>query len=151
MLDYVGRYTHRVAITNNRLLAIDNGNVRFRWKDYRNESTQKTMTLAADEFIRRFLLHALPLGLQRIRYYGLFGNRHRREKLAQCRRLLNQVPDPSPSAALATRADYRDLPISESPFPLLLSDSRLRDCNPYYKWDHVVVRHRHRESPAYSR
>ena len=108
MLDYVGRYTHRVAITNNRLLAIEDGNVRFRWKDYRNDNAQESMTLTAEEFIRRFLLHALPLGLQRIRYYGLFGNRHRSDKLAQCRRLLNQVPDPSPPATLDTRADYRD-------------------------------------------
>src|SRR6266853_3428083 len=75
VLDYVGRYTHRVAISNNRLLDIDDGTVRFRWKDYRDDKAQKTMTLEADEFIRRFLLHVLPQGLQRIRYYGLLGNR----------------------------------------------------------------------------
>jgi hypothetical protein len=88
VLDYVGRYTHRVAISNNRLLDIDDGNVTFRWKDYRDDNAQKTMTLQAAEFIRRFLLHALPQGLQRIRYYGLMGNRHREEKLEQCRKLL---------------------------------------------------------------
>ena len=68
VLDYVGRYTHRVAISNHRLLDIDAGHVRFQWKDYRNRGQQKAMTLSAEEFIRRFLLHALPDGFQRIRY-----------------------------------------------------------------------------------
>ena len=70
VLDYVGRYTHRVAISNNRLLDIAEGKVKFRYKDYRHEAQQKTMTLEAEEFIRRFLLHVLPEGFQRIRYYG---------------------------------------------------------------------------------
>ncbi len=77
VLDYVGRYTHRVAISNNRLLDITAGQVRFQWKDYRNKGRPKTMTLSAEEFIRRFLLHALPDWFQRIRYYGLLGNRWR--------------------------------------------------------------------------
>jgi hypothetical protein len=85
VLDYLGRYTHRVAISNNRLLDMEEGRVRFRWKDYADHNQQKIMTLTADEFIRRFLLHTLPCGLQRIRYYGLFGNRHRTENLARCR------------------------------------------------------------------
>ena len=101
VLDYVGRYTHRVAISNNRLLDIDAGHVSFRYKDYRNDRQQKTMTLSAEEFIRRFLLHALPHGFHRIRYYGFLGNRFRQEKLARCRQLLGmalpQVP-PKPSA-----------------------------------------------------
>ena len=90
VLDYVGRYTHRVAISNNRLLEIDDGHVTFRYKDYRAPSRDapKTMTLGATEFIRRFLWHVLPLGFHRIRYYGLLGNRHRKEKLARCRQLL---------------------------------------------------------------
>ena len=75
VLDYVGRYTHRVAISNNRLLDIADGNVTFRYKGYRHDSQQKTMTLKAEEFIRRFLLHVLPGGFQRIRYYGFLGNR----------------------------------------------------------------------------
>jgi hypothetical protein len=74
VLDYVGRYTHRVAISNNRLLDIENDQVRFQWKDYRHGDESKTMTLSADEFIRRFLLHVLPDGFQRIRYYGFLGN-----------------------------------------------------------------------------
>src|SRR5229473_1439263 len=70
VLEYVGRYTHRVAISNNRLLNIEDGTVRFRWKDYRDHNPQKVMTVSADEFIRRFLLHVLPEGFHRIRYYG---------------------------------------------------------------------------------
>ena len=106
VLDYVGRYTHRVAISNNRLINIEEGKITFRWKDYRDESAQKTMTLLADEFIRRFLLHVLPPGLQRIRYYGLLGNRHRNQKLEQCRQLL-QMPAPAAVEADEPR-DYRD-------------------------------------------
>lgn len=108
VLDYVGRYTHRVAISNNRLLDMDNGKVTFRWKDYRDGNARKTMTLAATEFIRRFLLHVLPPGLQRIRYYGLLGNRYRQEKLAHCRQLLQMTPStPAVTQAEAPR-DYRD-------------------------------------------
>jgi hypothetical protein len=92
VLDYVGRYTHRIAISNNRLLDIEGGQVSFRYKDYRDESQQKTMTLSAEEFIRRFLLHALPRGFHRIRYYGFLGNRRRQEKLALCRQLLGMAP-----------------------------------------------------------
>jgi hypothetical protein len=106
VLDYVGRYTHRVAISNNRLVAIENGQVSFQWKDYRNGSEVKTMTLSADEFIRRFLLHVLPNGFQRIRYYGFLGNRYRKQKLDQCRRLLGMpLPD---QHATAIESDYQD-------------------------------------------
>jgi hypothetical protein len=101
VLDYVGRYTHRVAISNNRLLSIEDEKVSFRWKDYRDDSAQKIMTLEADEFIRRFLLHVLPHGLQRIRYYGLMGNRHREEKLAKCRQLLDMAPKMPADTALS--------------------------------------------------
>jgi hypothetical protein len=106
VLAYVARYTHRVAISNNRLLDIDEGKVRFHWKDYRNGNRQKTMTLAADEFIRRFLRHVLPEGFQRIRYYGFLANRYREQKLARCRQLL-AVPQPEPPDDHAAR-DYRD-------------------------------------------
>ncbi len=107
VLDYVGRYTHRVAISNNRIEDIDNGQVRFQWKDYRNGNRVKTMTLSADEFIRRFLLHVLPNGFQRIRYYGFLGNRHRQEKLEHCRRLLG-MPFPDQRNPAAAKEDYRD-------------------------------------------
>lgn len=107
VLDYVGRYTHRVAISNNRLLDIQNGQVSFQWKDYRMGGHVKTMTLSAEEFIRRFLLHVLPSGIQRIRYYGLLGNRYRREKLGQCRRLLG-MRQPDQQGAAGVEQDYRD-------------------------------------------
>ncbi len=107
VLDYLGRYTHRVAIANQRLVSLkDDGTVTFRWKDYRQESAIKTMRLPAPEFIRRFLLHVLPKGLQRIRHYGLLGNRYRKDKLKRCRTLL-AMPEPSPSVAVR-RLDYRD-------------------------------------------
>jgi Putative transposase/Transposase zinc-binding domain len=105
VLDYVGRYTHRVAISNSRLVSIDDGKVRFHWKDYRDANRQKTMTLPAEEFIRRFLIHVLPDGFHRIRYFGFLGNCHRKPKLVRARELLGMTPagsevDPPP--------DYRD-------------------------------------------
>jgi Putative transposase/Transposase zinc-binding domain len=107
VLDYVGRYTHRVAISNHRLLDIENDQVRFQWKDYRHGGQVKTMTLAADEFIRRFLLHVLPDAFQRIRYYGLLGNRYRKQKLDQCRLLL-AMPARVVERASPAEKDYRD-------------------------------------------
>jgi hypothetical protein len=105
VLDYVGRYTHRVAISNQRLLAIEEGQVGFRWKDYRDANQQKVLTLGANEFIRRFLLHVLPQGFQRIRYYGLLGNRYREQNLAHCRQLLGM---PTVPPAGESPPDYRD-------------------------------------------
>ena len=96
VLDYVGRYTHRVAISNNRLLSMDDDKVRFRWKDYRDGNRQKTMTLDGGEFIRRFLIHVLPDGFHRIRYFGFLGNCQRTRKLALCRKLLGMAP-PGPA------------------------------------------------------
>jgi hypothetical protein len=107
VLAYVARYTHRVAISNNRLVAIEQGKVRFSWKDYRNGNRRKIMTLAADEFIRRFLLHVLPKGFQRIRYYGFLASRHREQKLARCRQLLAMSP-PEATDEEAVQ-DFRDL------------------------------------------
>jgi hypothetical protein len=106
VLDYVGRYTHRVAISNNRLLNLADGQVSFRYKDYRHDAQQKTMTLEAEEFIRRFLLHVLPAGFQRIRYYGFLGNRYRKEKLARCRHLLG-MPAYEAGPAQEAAPDYR--------------------------------------------
>jgi hypothetical protein len=89
VLEYLGRYTHRVAISNRRLLTLEHGRVSFQWKDYRDaQQRQKTMTVSAEEFIRRFLQHALPSGLQRIRYYGFLANCHRASRLDLCRQLL---------------------------------------------------------------
>jgi hypothetical protein len=88
VLKYLARYTHRVAISNQRLLDVSNGRVIFRYKDYADDHRQKTMTLSAEEFLRRFLLHVLPRGLVKIRHYGLLANRRRQASLECCRRLL---------------------------------------------------------------
>jgi putative transposase len=84
ILNYLGRYTHRVAIVNNRIVRIENDHVIFKWKDYKDRSTQKIMKLPAAEFIRRFLLHVLPKGFCKIRYYGIFASRVRKPILKQC-------------------------------------------------------------------
>jgi len=90
-------HTHRVAIANSRLVSLANAEVAFRWKDYRHHGKTKLMTLAADEFIRRFLLHTLPDGFHRIRHYGFLANRQRAAKLALCRKLLD-APSQEPPA-----------------------------------------------------
>jgi Putative transposase/Transposase zinc-binding domain len=97
VLAYLSRYTHRVAISNRRLIALDERGVTFRWKDYRTKgkTRHKTMTLGADEFMRRFLLHVLPGGFHRIRHYGLLANVQRSDHLDRARALLNVVPDAS--------------------------------------------------------
>jgi hypothetical protein len=94
VLAYLSRYTHRVAISNSRLISMDETGVTFRWKDYRatGKTRHKTMTLESDEFMRRFLLHVLPSGFHRIRHYGLIANNARKENLARARELLQVVP-----------------------------------------------------------
>ena len=109
VLAYLSRYTHRVAISNQRLLAMDERGVTFRWKDYRlkGQARYKAMTLAPDEFMRRFLMHVWPRGFHRIRHYGLLANAARRENLACARKLLNVEPQPinaSDCAATGVRA-----------------------------------------------
>ena len=97
VLAYLSRYTHRVAISNRRLVAMNGDGVTFRWKDYRakGRTRHKAMTLTADEFMRRFLLHVLPSGFHRIRHYGLLANAGRRANLARVRALLDvQLPEP---------------------------------------------------------
>ena len=96
-MEYLGRYTHRVAISNDRLLSVDDDQVRFRWKDYAHGSRLKLMTLSAEEFLRRFLLHILPDRFVRIRHFGVLANRDRRAKLARCRQLLAVPPAPPPA------------------------------------------------------
>ena len=104
VLRYLARYTHRVAITNRRLLACDNGQVTFRWKDYQRGNRQRLMTLDAVEFIRRFLLHVLPRGFKRMRHYGLFANGRRKVTLPRCRQLLGQAPLSPPETSSAVNA-----------------------------------------------
>jgi len=105
VLAYLSRYTHRVAISNRRLISADQTGVTFAWKDYRIEGPgrDKTMTLATHEFIRRFLMHALPKGLHRIRHYGLFANGNRAPNIARARELLG-VPSHSKPAETSTTA-----------------------------------------------
>ena len=91
VLDYLGRYTHRVALSNNRLLNFEEGQVNFQYKDYRSQDRQtpRSMTVTAEGFIRRFLLHAIPPGFQRIRHSGLLASRNKKQTLALCRQLLD--------------------------------------------------------------
>jgi rubrerythrin len=106
VLAYLSRYTHRVAISNQRLIALDERGVTFRWKDYRakGQTPVKTMTLSAAEFMRRFLLHVLPGGFHRIRHYGLLANAGRREHLAHVRQLLEVPVEASPPEDRSTEA-----------------------------------------------
>ena len=115
VLAYLARYTHRIAISNRRLVALAETRVTFTWRDYRDKARLKPMTLAADEFMRRFLLHVLPDGFQRIRHTGFLANGHRRAKLALIRRLLVDLPDgtkdePSASAEPAPQPVQPDPP-----------------------------------------
>jgi Putative transposase/Transposase zinc-binding domain len=95
VLAYLGRYTHRVAISNHRLLNLEHGMVTFSWKDYAGGNQQRAMTLSTDEFIRRFLLHVLPRGFQRLRQFGFLANRRRRHQLPLCRKLLGALYPPA--------------------------------------------------------
>jgi hypothetical protein len=112
VLAYLARYTHRVAISNSRLVAFDEAGVTFRWKDYRIKGRDrlKTMTLESGEFIRRFLLHVLPSGFHRIRHYGLFAGTVRARNIARARQLLaapETTPERSPAEA---GGDAQDVP-----------------------------------------
>jgi hypothetical protein len=132
VLNYLGRYTHRVAISNNRLLGIDHGRVSFGWKDYRHHDRQKTMALEAEEFIRRFLLHVLPDGLQRIRHYGFLGHRYRQAKLALCRQLLGVVLTLTEGVHAEDKPDYHDLYEK-------LTGKSLRECPVCHRGQMVVI------------
>ena len=100
VLHYLARYTHRVAISNHRLIQLANGQVTFRWKDYAHGNKKRTMTISADEFLRRFLLHVLPKGFVRIRFFGFMASRRRTALLPQCQELLltSSTPLASPTA-----------------------------------------------------
>lgn len=104
VLAYLGRYTHRVASSNERLVALEDGLVRFRWRDYADGDRVKLMELEAEEFLRRFLLHVVPDGFVRIRHFGLLANRTRKAKLARCRALLAHPEPPPPAPPEPARA-----------------------------------------------
>ena len=118
VLAYLGRYTHRVAISNHRLVSMENGSVTFQWRDYRDERKTKLMTLEAQEFLRRFLLHVLPEGFCKIRYYGILSSRRRGSDLTRCKLLLGvnpaqQLLEPKPWQELLrelTGIDVRQCP-----------------------------------------
>lgn len=139
VLQYLGRYTHRVAISNNRIISLEDNKVAFRWRDYRNNNENKVMTIEAVEFIRRFLLHILPDNFVKIRYFGILSNSNRTKKLKKCQELLNLgadtdfLPPPEDWAELLfflTGMDLRICPLckkgkmlSENTIPVQLADT----------------------------
>jgi hypothetical protein len=141
VLAYLSRYTHRVAISNSRLIAIDDKRVTFKWKDYRTKGRQraKVMTLAVDEFIRRFLIHVLPGGFHRIRHYGLFANGSRTHNIARARELLNVPPQQASNAdADADASDAAEPPALSHPCPccggrMIIIETFERGSTPRYR------------------
>ncbi len=137
VLKYLSRYTHRVAISNRRLLFVGDGVVRFTWKDYADHNATKAMTRRAEEFLRRVLLHVVPRGFMRIRHYGIVANRHREQQLRRCRELLG-VPARLPPQEPLTMAgpdphrDAPDEPDTERPLPPcpICRPTPRRLCNP---------------------
>jgi hypothetical protein len=109
VLQYLGRYTHRVAISNHRLASFINGQVTFRWRDSAHHNEQKLMTLWVDEFLRRFLLHILPQGFVRIRHFGFLANRRRTKLLPLCFQLLGSGPQPQAEHHSSSTEDAPDL------------------------------------------
>jgi hypothetical protein len=109
VLDYLGRYTHRIAISNERLVSLQDGRVTFRWKDRARGNQEKLMTLEAPEFLRRFLLHVLPKNLVRIRHYGVLANAVRRRQIARCRTLLGVLPVQERLESTAPKESWQEL------------------------------------------
>ena len=139
VLRYLARYTHRVAISNSRLVAINDNGVTFRWKDYRIEGHEryKVMTLATHEFIRRFLIHVLPDGFHRIRYYGLLASTTRAHNIARARELLN-VPAPERESSNAASADASEPQTLSHACPcckgrMIIIETFARGCAPQYR------------------
>ncbi len=118
VLHYLARYTHRVAISNHRLLSVSDSEVAFRWKDYAHGSKQRTMTLSPEEFLRRFVQHVLPRGFPRIRYFGWLANRARKELLPLCRSLLHQPP-PGTDASFAKQPATWPCPRCQGPMHVI--------------------------------
>jgi|SRR5262245_20303107 len=138
VLRYLSRYTHRVAISNRRLISADDKGVAFRWKDYRIDGPGrwKTMTLAPHEFIRRFLLHVLPKGFHRIRHYGLFANGDRAANIARARKLLGAAPAPhgvEPEENTAPPDEPRVLPCPRCGGRMIIIEVFAPGCEPKYR------------------
>jgi len=139
VLAYLSRYTHRVAISNSRLISFDDAGVTFKWEDYRAKGREraKVMTLATNEFIRRFLIHVLPGGFHRIRHYGLFANSKRVENITRARELLN-APDPQNAARDAAAPDADEPQTLSHPCPccggrMIIIETFERGCSPRYR------------------
>jgi Putative transposase len=139
VLAYLSRYTHRVAIANSRLIAFDEESVTFKWKDYRIEGRDryKRMTLATDEFIRRFLIHVLPIGFHRIRHYGLFASSKRVENTTRARELLN-LPAPQPETREAAGPNADEPHTLSHPCPccggrMIIIETFQRSYSPHYR------------------
>ncbi len=132
VLAYLSRYTHRVAISNSRLIALDDHGVTFKWKDYRakGRTRRKVMTLATNEFIRRFLIHVLPAGFHRIRHYGLFANGGRADNLARARRLLAVVVQQADTAANDNQAQTLAQPCPRCGGPMIIIETFERGSQP---------------------
>jgi Putative transposase/Transposase zinc-binding domain len=113
VLKYLARYTHRIAISNHRLVSLEGGRVTFRYKDYADQARPRTMTLDAVEFLRRFVQHVLPSGFTKVRHYGLLANRFRAERLATCRRLLGVAPGVAAAGGADAGEAIRSEPIRE--------------------------------------
>jgi len=140
VLAYLARYTHRVAISNSRLIALDDKGVTFKWKDYRAEGRErfKVMTLATNEFIRRFLIHVLPGGFHRIRHYGLFANGSRADNIARARELLNVRPPQQQQISDAEAANADQPPALSLPCPccggrMIIIETFERGSTPRYR------------------
>jgi hypothetical protein len=118
VLHYLARYTHRVAISNHRLVAVTDDTVSFRWKDYRHGSQIRTLTLDVDEFLRRFLLHVLPKRFVRMRYFGLLAPRCRTDDLATCRTVLAVAPSPPVIAPSVSSTPTRSWPCPRCGAPM---------------------------------
>jgi hypothetical protein len=126
VLKYLSRYTHRVAITNARLVFVGNGVVRFRYKDYATAGTSKVMELRAEEFLRRFVLHVVPPHFVRIRHFGLLANRCRQDKLAPCRQLLAATPWAAAAPSTTTQGTDTSVASKEPPTCPICGQGRLR-------------------------
>ena len=145
VLRYLSRYTHRIAISNHRLLSVDANSVTFKYKDYRIEGPgrYKTMTLATDEFIRRFLIHVLPKGFHRIRHYGLLANGNRSENIAHARELLavpahSKQPE-TPEAAALDQPRMLPRPCPCCGGRMFIIETFARGCEPKHRPTHAAA------------
>jgi hypothetical protein len=137
VLHYLARYTHRVAISNHRLVALTDGQVTFRWKDYAHHNNQRLMTVTAEEFLRRFLLHVLPHGFVRIRFFGFLANRRRKLLLPLCRQLLRMALQSSSSDTLrpdSSSPALRRCPRCGGPMLLMERFTALQSCPSSAEW-----------------